>query len=180
MEDLSLHILDIVENSIRAKAKRIEIKIVEDIKNDLLKISIKDDGQGMDEEITKKVLDPFFTTKNVRRIGLGLPLLAQATKEAKGEFAIDSKPKTGTNITATFKYSHIDRKPLGNMAETMFTLIIANPEIDFLYEHKKNSLNYSIDTRRIKTNLDKVSLNSPQVISFLKKDIEEGLKKINL
>lgn len=178
MEDLSLHILDIVENSIRAKAKRVEIKIVEDIKNDLLKISIKDDGQGMDEEIAKKALDPFFTTKNVRKVGLGLPLLAQATKEAEGEFAIDSKPDEGTRITATFKYSHIDRKPLGNMGETMVVLIAGNPEIDFLYEHKKDNLSYSVDTKRIKTNLDKVSLNSPQVINFLKKNIEEGVKKI--
>ena len=89
MEDLSLHILDIVENSIEAKASKIEIIINEDVKRDLLMIKIKDNGKGMDEETVKKVLDPFFTTRTTRRVGLGLSLLAQATKESNGNFEIE-------------------------------------------------------------------------------------------
>ncbi|MEW6096403.1 MAG: ATP-binding protein [bacterium] len=178
MEDLSLHILDIVENSIRAKAKKVEIKISEELKKDLLTISIKDDGKGMNEEIVKKALDPFFTTKNTKKVGLGLSLLHQATKEAKGKFTIDSKPNKGTKITATFKYTHIDRKPLGNITQTMITLIAGNPQIDFLYEHRKGSLCYLLDTAKVKVELGDVPINTPNVINFIQKDIRDGLKKI--
>jgi len=178
VEDLSLHILDIVENSIRAKAKRIEIKIVEDLNKDLLTISIKDDGKGMDEEIVKKAIDPFFTTKNGRKVGLGLPLLALASKQAEGNLAIDSKPDEGTEITATFKYSHIDRKPLGKMEDTMAILIAGNPEVDFLYEHRKDNLCYLLDTAKIKEEIGNIPINTQAVMEFIQKDIRNGLKRI--
>ena len=99
MEDLSLHILDIAENSIAAEAKRIEIRIEEDQAKDVLAIEIKDDGNGMDEEMRRKVLDPFFTTRTTRKVGLGLPLLAQASRESEGTIEIDSKPGQGTTVT---------------------------------------------------------------------------------
>jgi signal transduction histidine kinase len=132
MEDLSLHILDIVENSIRAKAKKVEIKILEDKEKDLLILEIKDDGEGMTEEVQKKALDPFFSTKN-KRIGLGLPLLAQSAKEAEGSLEVKSKEGKGTSIKATFKLSHIDRKPLGKIDETIKCLTIAHPEVNFCF-----------------------------------------------
>jgi len=178
VEDLSLHILDIVENSIRAKAKRVEIRIVEELGKDLLLIEIKDDGQGMDKETVKKATDPFFTTKNIRRVGLGLSLLAQATREAEGNFTIDSIPGQGTKITATFKYSHIDRKPLGNMEETMMTLIAGNPEIDFLYQHQKDNLDYLLDTVKIKAKLGNIPINTPEVIKYIQKELWQGLRKM--
>lgn len=137
MEDLSLHILDIVENSIAARAKRIEIKITEDVKEDMLTVEIADDGQGMDAETLKKAMDPFFTTRTTRRIGLGLSLLGQAARESGGGIQIESKLGKGTRVKATFGYSHIDRKPFGDMEATLKTLIVGNPEVDFIYEYKK-------------------------------------------
>jgi len=153
MEDLSLHILDIAENSIRARASRVEIKVVEDIRKDLLTIEIKDNGQGIDEKTVKKVLDPFFTTRTTRKVGLGLPLLSQAARESGGDLQIESKVGRGTRVRATFGYSHIDRKPLGNMEATLTTLIAGNPGIDFIYEHKRDELEYRLDTRKIRAGI---------------------------
>jgi len=150
MEDLSLHILDIVENSIRAYAKKIEIKIIEDKKKDLLTIEIIDDGKGMDEKTLKNVLDPFFTTKNTRKVGLGLSLLAQSAEESGGSIEIESKPGQGTKVKATFGYSHIDRKPLGDVHESLKVLITANPDINFIYEYQKDDVGHCLDTKEIK------------------------------
>jgi len=150
---LSLHILDIVENSIRAKASRIEIKVIEDMKKDLLTIEIRDNGQGIEEETVQKILDPFFTTKPTRKVGLGLPLLSQAARESGGDIEIESKVGRGTRVKATFGYSHIDRKPLGSMETTLTTLIAGNPEVDFVYEHKRDELEYRLDTREIRARI---------------------------
>lgn len=136
MENLSLHILDIVENSIRADAKEILIEIVEDTEKDLLTVLINDDGKGMDECILKNVLDPFFTTKNGKRVGLGLSLLSQASKQAGGKLTIDSKKGEGTKVEATFRLSHPDIKPMGDMIETIAVLIASHPEIRFIYSYE--------------------------------------------
>jgi len=173
VKDLSLHILDIVENSIQAGAKRVKIRITEELKQDLFLIEIEDDGQGIKEEVLQQVFDPFFTTKN-KKVGLGLPLFAQAAKEAEGRLVVDSKINKGTKITAIFKYSHLDRKPLGDMAETMIVLIAGHPEVDFLYEHKKGRWKYSLDTAKIKVGLEGVPINYPEVIKIIQNDIKEG------
>jgi len=140
MEDLSLHILDIVENSITAGAKKIKIKIIEEEKKDLLAIEIIDDGKGMDEKTIKKVLDPFFTTGNTKKVGLGLPLLAQSAEESGGSIKIESKPGKKTTVKATFGYSHIDRKPLGDVGETLKVLFAGNPDIHFVFEYQKDGV----------------------------------------
>ena len=147
MEDLSLHILDIVENSIAAMAGRIEIRVEEDQARDLVTIEIKDDGNGMDEQTLKKALDPFFTTRTTRRVGLGLSLLAQAARDSEGAFDLSSRPGEGTTVNATFRLSHPDCKPMGDIGQTMQVLITAHPEIEFLYEHKKDNSIYHFDTR---------------------------------
>ncbi|MEJ2701633.1 MAG: ATP-binding protein [Sedimentisphaerales bacterium] len=149
MEDLSLHILDVAENSISSSAGRIEIRIDEDPENDVLTIEIKDDGKGMNERTLQKALDPFFTTRTTRRVGLGLPLLAQAARETDGKIELHSSPGRGTTVRATFGYSHPDRKPMGDIHETIRTLVMGHPEIDFLYEHAKNGSVYRFDTREI-------------------------------
>lgn len=149
MEDLSLHILDIAENAIRASAKRIEIMVEENEEKNLLSIEIKDDGQGMDDETTKRTLDPFFTTKTARRIGLGLPLIAQSARESGGDIELSSKLGRGTKVRVTFRYDHPDRKPLGAMDETMLTLIASNPEIRFIYTHRRGDLVYRLDSKEI-------------------------------
>ena len=147
MEDLSLHILDIVENSIAAMAKRIEIRIDEDQAKDLVTIEIKDDGKGMDEQTLKKALDPFFTTRTTRRVGLGLSLLAQAARDSEGTFDLSSEPGKGTTVNATFRLSHPDCKPMGDINETMRMLVVGHPEINFVYEHHKDNSIYRFDTR---------------------------------
>jgi anti-sigma regulatory factor (Ser/Thr protein kinase) len=174
MEDISLHILDIVENSIAAQADQIEIIISEDEKKDVLSLEIIDNGIGMDNETVKKALDPFYTSKKVRRFGFGLPLLFEAAKAANGHLSITSEKGKGTRIKADFQYSHVDRKPMGDMVQTITTLVIGNPEIDLIYVHKKDSCKYRFDTREIKVQLNRIPLNSSAGIRL----IRENLKKI--
>ncbi len=176
MEDLSLHILDIVENSVAASANKIEIRISEDKKKELLSVEIIDNGVGMDEKTRKKALDPFYTTKTVRRFGFGLSLLSEAAKAANGHFSIQSEKGEGTRIKADFQYSHIDRKPLGDIGQTIITIVIGNPEIDLIYVHKKNSQKYSLDTRKIKTQLMETPINSPAGIRMLREDLKKDPK----
>ena len=149
MQDLSLHVLDIAENSVRADATLVEILLVEDERNDTLELEVKDDGTGMDAEMAPRATDPFFTTKQGRRCGLGLPLLAQACREAEGGFQISSTPGTGTHIRATFRYSHPDRKPVGDMMMTLATLVTGNRGVDFVYEHRKDSQVTRFDSRQL-------------------------------
>jgi hypothetical protein len=178
MQDLSLHILDVAENSIKAQAHKIEIKIDEDLELDSFTLEINDDGKGMDAEMAQKALDPFFSTKETRRIGLGLPLLAEAARAANGHFKLDSEPGKGTQVKATFQASHIDMKPLGDIAQTLVTLIMGHPEVDILYWHKRNQNLYSLDTEEVKTQLDGIPINAPEVIQFLKNHIKEGLDNL--
>ena len=176
MEDLSLHILDIVENSVAARADKIEIRISEDKKKDLLSVEVIDNGIGMDKETRKKAVDPFYTSRTVRRFGFGLSLLSEAAKAANGHFSIESKKGEGTRIKADFQYSHIDRKPLGDMGQTIITLVIGNPEIDLIYVHKKNNQKYSLDTRKIKARLKEALLNSPAGIRMIRDDLKKDTK----
>lgn len=179
MQDLSLHILDIAENSIDAGAKRIKIMIDEDARKNLLTIQIKDNGKGMDKKTLKKVLDPFYTTKTVRRVGLGLSLFAQTIRESDGKIEIKSNPGRGTVVQAKMSYNHIDRKPLGNMCETIISLIgTKGNKIDFVYEHRKDGLCFVINTVEIKKLLDGISIDNPEVLGFLRKKIVSGFKKI--
>ncbi|MBI4680463.1 MAG: sensor histidine kinase [Nitrospirae bacterium] len=173
MEDLSLHILDIAENSIAAGASKIRIKIIEDIPKNILLIEIADNGKGMDEDAIKMAQDPFFTTKSNKHVGLGIPFLAQSAKEADGKISVTSKKGEGTTIAAAFKYNHIDRKPIGNIEKTLTVLIAGNPEIDFVYEHKRNSHTYYLDTTEIKKKLKGIPTNHPEVIKIIKDSIRQ-------
>ncbi len=149
MKDLSLHILDIVENSIRAEAKLVRISVVEDVAKGMLTLQIEDDGKGMVPETERRAADPFFTTKPGRRFGMGLALLAQATREAAGEFEMRSTPGAGTMIRATFRHDHPDRKPLGDLSATLETLVAGNRGVDFLYEHRRGAEVTRFDTRKV-------------------------------
>lgn len=139
MQDLSLHILDIVENAIAASATRIRIRIAEDTRNDRLSVEINDNGKGMDPQSRAKALDPFFTTRTTRRVGLGLPLLAQAAREANGSIEIQSAPGQGTTIKANFEMSHPDCKPLGDIAGTLRAIRAARPELELQFEYERDS-----------------------------------------
>jgi anti-sigma regulatory factor (Ser/Thr protein kinase) len=180
LEDLSLHILDIVENAIAAQTKKIDILIMEEPKKDRLVIEIKDDGIGMDEEVSQKAIDPFFTTRTSRRVGLGLSLMAQAAQEAGGMLRIESELGKGTKVTATFQYHHIDRKPLGSMVETMTTLLLGNPELDISYTHQKEGKSYVLKSQGLKERFKDRSLTDPEVIQWLRTHLKEGLAQIGV
>lgn len=175
MQDLSLHILDIVENSITAGAKNIEIRITENLAKDLLTIEITDDGKGMDKEFAEKVADPFLTTRIERKVGLGLSLFAEAARMSNGHLTIRSEAPGGTKTKAIFQHSHIDRKPLGNPSETLMTLIVGNPEIDFLYCHTKDGMKFSLDSRELKAQLKSQSISSSEGLKVLKDKLKQDL-----
>jgi len=167
MEDLSLHLLDVVENSITAGATRVEIEITEESRSDRLMLAIKDNGRGMPADMAAHVHDPFVTTRTTRRVGMGIPLLHQAAQEAGGECRVHSVPGHGTEIRADFRLSHIDRKPLGDLAATMTTLIAGNPRVDFGFLYERDGERIEFDTAEIKQQLDGVPIQSPAVLDLI-------------
>ena len=168
MEDLSLHILDIAENSLNAGARQIGITIREDLGKDLLTIEVVDDGRGMEEHEAQRATDPFYTTRTTRRVGLGLGLLLQAAHAANGDLDISATPGKGMTVRATFQLSHLDRKPLGNMAETITVLIAGRPDVDFTYRHERNGWSLWFSTQELKSRLGEVPLNDPETLSFVR------------
>ncbi len=138
MEDLSLHVLDVAQNALAAGADRIEVRIIEEPKEGILRIEIEDNGSGMDEQTASRALDPFYTSKAPKRVGLGLPLLAQAAREAGGKLEIQTVPNKGSLIHAMFQLDHPDLKPLGDMLQTMATLACCHLEVQFVFEHRRN------------------------------------------
>lgn len=179
MEDISLHILDIAENSVSAGATLIKITISVDIPKDLFCVEIEDNGKGIPEDIRLKVLDPFYTTRTTRKVGLGLPLLAQAARETGGDITVKAVNTSGTIVTATFKQSHIDMKPIGDIADSLVILTAGNPHVDFLFTYIRNGNSFSLDTRQIKEKLGGVPITSSPVLSFLREYIQTSLRDIN-
>ncbi len=168
MEDLSLHILDIVENATRAGATLVEIRICEDSARDTLEISVRDNGRGMDPEMAKRARDPFGTTRTTRRVGLGLPLLEQAARETGGQLTLTSAPGSGTEVMARFVASHIDRKPLGDLGATLVTMILGSPNVEFVCEMDRNGETTTLDTRSLKAELEGTSITEPAVLALIK------------
>lgn len=178
MEDLSLHILDIAENAVEAGATWVKISLIEDRKGDLLKLEIEDNGRGMSEEECRQALDPFYTTKKTRRFGLGLPLLQQACLATGGQLTLESSPGKGTKVTATFRLSHIDLKPLGDIALTLMALIAGHPEIDWHYYHRKNDFEFSFSSKEFKENYPEIAINHPEALKALRNYLNENLSLI--
>ena len=180
MKELSLHILDIAKNSVKAKASLIEIIVIEDEEKNLLSIGINDNGSGMTEEFLQRVRDPFSTTRTTRKVGMGIPLFEAASVQCGGKLDITSEVGVGTKVLATFQYDHIDRAPLGDMTGTIKTLIWGSPEIDFLYRHEKNGQEFILDTRELKNVLGGVPLDTPDVLEWIEGYIKEGLDGISV
>lgn len=178
MIELALHILDIAENSLRAGATLVEIEVIEDLARDRLSITINDNGHGMRPEEIERALDPFYTTKKVRRIGLGLPMLKQACQSTGGSFTIESGPGLGTRITAEFVHSHIDRQPLGDIPGAVIALILEKPEVDLLYTHRRDASVYAMDTREIRAELEGIPLNHHEVINLIRDNMGEGIREL--
>jgi len=179
VRDISLHILDIAENSVKAGAKNIIILVNEDIKKNELTLEITDDGRGMKQELAEKAADPFVTSRTTRKVGLGISLLKEAAKAAEGGLKILSKENEGTKIRAWFKYDHLDRKPLGNIAETIISLILMSADAEISYIHRKNGEEFIFDTKEIKKQLDVITLNNSEILKGLKVLINNKLKEIS-
>lgn len=179
MKELSLHILDLVENSFKADAKLIEVNIKEKIEEDILYITIEDDGKGMDKEFLEIVDDPFITTRTTRDVGLGLSLTKAAAQRCDGDLKIASQKNKGTKVECWFKYSHIDRAPIGDMSETVASLLNYRSDVDILYIHEVNENRFIFDTREIKKILDGVEINSSKVLLWIKDYIRENIDKLH-
>ncbi|MDL2237779.1 ATP-binding protein [Christensenellaceae bacterium OttesenSCG-928-K19] len=174
MKEISLHIMDIVQNSISAHASLIEVAIEISQDEDTLSVSITDNGDGMSEEMVEHVTSPFVTTRTTRRVGLGISLLAAGVQSTGGSFRVDSKLGEGTKVVATYGLTHIDRPPVGDFAGTMHTLIVSNPSIDFVVCFSVNSREEQLDTREVRAVLgEDVPLDTPDVSLWIKENLEE-------
>ena len=187
MKELSLHILDLAQNSISAGASLLEIIVDEDLVGDKLTIEIKDNGHGMDKELLEKVFDPFVTTRTSRKVGLGIPLMKAACQRCEGDLTIVSEKNVGTHLNATLKHSHIDRAPLGNMPQTIVSLVMSCSHtdedsyaaIDLVYTHIYNKEEFVFDTREVRKVLgDDVPMSEPDILTWISEFIKDGLSNI--
>lgn len=176
MRELSLHIMDIAENSVTAGADLIEITIEENRKEDYLLIVVKDNGSGIDEEMLKNITDPFVTTRKTRRVGLGLSLLEAACERCDGYLKVESKKYYGTKISAFMKYNHIDRAPLGKVEETILSLLLYD-KIDLIYRHIVNEKEFIFETKEIKKIVGE-EINTPEILQWIKEYITQNINAL--
>ncbi|MGN1295779.1 MAG: ATP-binding protein [Bacilli bacterium] len=183
MNELSLYLLDITQNSIKAQAKVVQINIEENLNKNLLSIDIVDDGCGMSKEVVSKVSDPFYTTRTTRKVGLGIPLLKELCELCCGTFSIESEVNKGTTLKCTFVYDNIDLPPFGDLPETIYTLAINEENVEIIYNHRYvdkegNVKEFCFNTIEIKQILDGVSLKEYDVMVWIKSYITEFLETI--
>lgn len=180
MRELSLHILDIAQNSISAKAETLRIAIIENLEKDRMIIKIKDDGNGMEDYDLERVVDPFFTSRTTRKVGLGIPMFKAAAEQCNGNFMINSELGIGTEVEAEFQHSNIDRVPLGNMSDTIVAIILSNPNMQLIYTHFVGDEKFTLNTKEIVKILGEVPISNVDVINWLREYLKEGLKEINI
>lgn len=178
MKELSLNILDIVQNSIRAKADQITIMINESPANNIYQIIITDNGSGIPEELLENITDPFVTTRTKRRMGLGLSLLEYHAQLTGGGLEINSKVGKGTEVTASFSFSHVDRQPLGDIVSILVVLMASNQDINFIYKHSTDKGEYRFSSKETKEYLEVDSLYDRSLLEELGWMIGENLKEI--
>jgi len=179
MKDLSMHIMDIMQNSVVAGASLITMEIAESRKDNFWQFSISDDGCGMDANTLAKVTDPYYTSRTTRKVGLGIPLLKQNAERCGGFLNMESEPGKGTTLVSRFELTHLDRPVLGDVPGVIVLTVSAHPEIEFVYTHKTNDGEFVFDTREIKEVLEGMPLSDPKIIRYLREMIEENLLEIN-
>lgn len=181
MKEIALHLLDLAENSISANAKAIRIDVFEDFRANRLSASVEDDGDGMTENVVKQVTDPFYTSRTERKVGLGIPLLKASAEACQGGMRISSRPGFGTKVEANFQHSHIDRMPLGDLPSTFLTLLLAHPEVHWVFTYEFNppykgaTRKFEFDDQPVKETLDGFPLTHPDVIAFIRSSFEEEI-----
>jgi len=183
MREIALHLMDIAENSVAVESRNVRIAVVEDQQNNSLIVSVTDDGRGMDADTAKRVLDPFYTTRTTRKIGLGIPLLKLAAEQCEGGLSLKTEPGKGTQVEAQFQLNHIDRMPLGDIGCTFLTLLVAHPHIHWIFEYKSINIQgaikeFKLDDSEVKSALGDVSLTEPDVLRILRGMIEEGIASL--
>lgn len=178
MRELSLNVMDVAQNSVRAEASVVRITVTESDKDDRLTIEIADNGCGMTQEQVQQVIDPFFTTRTTRKVGLGVPLFKLSAEQTGGCFDIQSEKGVGTTTTASYVKSHVDMTPLGDINSTVKILIQCNPDIDFVYTCTTDNGSFTLDTRELREVLGDVSLDTPDVLEWIADFLEENTKSI--
>ncbi len=180
MFELALHILDLVQNSVAAGAKLVTITVILDTASDELTISIEDDGCGMDEALLRRVESPFETTRTTRKVGLGIPMFKQCALMCGGTFRLSSEKGRGTLLTATFRASHVDLPPLGDLKGTVLTLVAGNPETpDFVLSYRVDGRAFAFDTRPIREALGGMPLAGAEVNAWLSEYLDEGIQSVD-
>ena len=177
MRELSLNILDIVENSLRANATLVQIDV--SVQQNTLAITIKDNGDGMSAEFLAQVTDPYTTTRTTRNVGLGIPLIKMEAEMSGGNFEIESAVGVGTTVTTTFAVDHIDRPPLGDLGETMMTLLTNVDQTQIVFSYTVGQNNFKFDTNELQQQLDGLPIDTPEVLLFVKQMINENIETIN-
>ena len=173
-----MHILDIVQNSISAGATQVTLTVDEAPAADLLTIAIGDNGRGMTPEQVSRLADPFFTSRTTRRVGMGIPLLMDSARQSGGDVRIESEPGKGTEVTAVFGYSNIDRPPLGDVANALMLLVSSNPALDFLFTYRYNGDEYLFDTVDVREILGDDALKDLTIIRNLEEMIKDNMREI--
>lgn len=175
MNNLSFHITDIAANSLRAGATQLELDICEE--SGVITLRLSDNGCGMDAATVARVTDPFYTTRTIRKVGLGLPFLIQNAEQTGGNVQIASQPGKGTEVTARFVSTHIDCPPWGNLPETVALLICGSPDVNIRFSYRSGSIVFDLSTDDLRTALGDLPLSHPQVAAWLKEMIRENLKE---
>lgn len=179
MRDLSLHLLDLAQNSITAGASLVTVRLSVDEKG-WLEMVLKDDGKGMSPELLARVTSPFATTRTTRKVGLGIPMMMENAEKAGGSLTLRSKVGEGTEMTVTMDTRNIDCLPLGDLSGTLLSLILTNPlKPDFLFEGRTPKGECSFDTREVRNALGSdIPLNEPEVAAWLQEALKEEINPI--
>lgn len=180
MREIALHLIDLAENSVSAGARTVIISVCEDLRSDRLTASIQDDGRGMDAETVKRVIDPFYTSRTTRKVGLGIPLLKGAAEECSGGLTVSSAPGRGTLVSVDFQHSHIDRMPLGDLGGTFLGLTVGHPETHWIFRYTARGPlgedSFEFDDQPVKDTLQGLPLSHPDVLAYLRSCLEDGLR----
>ena len=179
MRELADNILDIAQNSISAGASLVEIDITVSHEKDTVALRFADDGCGMSAEMAQAVCDPFTTTRKTRKVGLGLPLLKMTAQATGGDFAIESEIGKGTTVSVSFGLDHIDRPPMGDVPGSLFTLVLMNPNVDFLFVYDYDGANFTFDTRVIRETVAPIPLDNPEISAWIKDCLYQEITELH-
>jgi len=180
VRELSLHVLDLLQNAREAGATLVKLWVEEDRTQDRLRIRVEDNGKGMEAEDMKRARDPFFTTRKTRHVGLGLPLLAAAAERCNGSLTLASSPGEGTRVSVEFEHSHVDRAPLGDLAATLTAFLLGEPCCHLAVTHRRDENEWSLDTRPVLEAVAPAPLTHPAVREWLQRTLAQAEARLDI